>query len=68
MTTDVGGQTVARRQGWALATVCAVVFLTFLDTTIVSVALADIQTKPARRRVAAAMGRQRLRAGVRQPA
>ena len=28
----------------ALATVCAVLFLTFLDMTIVSVALADIQS------------------------
>jgi len=28
----------------ALATLCAVLFLTFLDTTIVSVALADVQT------------------------
>ncbi len=31
------------RQSRALATVCAVLFLTFLDNTIVSVALADIQ-------------------------
>ena len=29
----------------ALATLCTVLFLTFLDTTIVSVALASIQTK-----------------------
>jgi EmrB/QacA subfamily drug resistance transporter len=29
----------------ALATLCAVLFLTFLDTTIVSVALADVQTR-----------------------
>ena len=29
---------------WALAAVCAVLFLTFLDTTIVSVALADVQS------------------------
>ena len=29
----------------ALAAVCAVLFLTFLDTTIVSVALADVQTR-----------------------
>lgn len=29
---------------YALATLCAVLFLTFLDTTIVSVALADIQS------------------------
>ena len=28
----------------ALAAVCAVLFITFLDNTIVSVALADIQT------------------------
>jgi len=28
----------------ALAAVCAVLFLTFLDNTIVSVALADVQT------------------------
>lgn len=31
------------RPRWALATVCAVLFLTFLDTTVVSVALASIQ-------------------------
>ncbi len=37
---------------FALATLCAVLFLTFLDTTIVSVALADVQ--------------QRLHAGVTQ--
>jgi EmrB/QacA subfamily drug resistance transporter len=30
---------------WALAVVCAVLFLTFLDTTIVSVALADVQSR-----------------------
>jgi len=38
----------ARRQvddRFALAAVCAVLFLTFLDTTIVSVALADIQSR-----------------------
>jgi len=38
---------VGRRhvQAWpALATLCAVLFLTFLDNTVVSVALADIQT------------------------
>jgi EmrB/QacA subfamily drug resistance transporter len=29
---------------WPLATLCAVLFLTFLDNTVVSVALADIQT------------------------
>ena len=33
-----------RRPGRALATLCAVLFLTFLDTTIVSVALADVQS------------------------
>jgi hypothetical protein len=34
-----------RLGGWpALATLCAVLFLTFLDNTIVSVSLADIQT------------------------
>ena len=37
-----GGAPGARRL--ALATVCGVLFLTFLDTTIVSVALADIQS------------------------
>ncbi len=35
---------VLRRRPIALATVCAVLFLTFLDTTIVSVALASIQS------------------------
>jgi len=30
---------------WALAAVCAVLFLTFLDTTIVSVALSDVQSR-----------------------
>jgi EmrB/QacA subfamily drug resistance transporter len=33
------------RQRWALVAVCAVLFLTFLDTTIVSVALADVQAR-----------------------
>jgi len=33
----------ARHDLWALAAVCAVLFLTFLDTTIVSVALANVQ-------------------------
>jgi len=33
-----------RHRPLALATLCTVLFLTFLDTTIVSVALADIQT------------------------
>jgi EmrB/QacA subfamily drug resistance transporter len=32
------------RRGVALAVICAVLFLTFLDNTIVSVALADMQT------------------------
>jgi len=35
---------VSRRPSLALAAVCAVLFLTFLDNTIVSVALANIQT------------------------
>src|SRR5438477_262881 len=35
---------LARSRGVALAVVCAVLFLTFLDNTIVSVAIADIQT------------------------
>ncbi|HVC26275.1 MAG TPA: MFS transporter [Acidimicrobiales bacterium] len=45
-----GGRHLPQR--FALAVLCAVLFLTFLDTTIVSVALADIQ--------------QRLHAGVTQ--
>jgi EmrB/QacA subfamily drug resistance transporter len=36
--------TIRRPQEVALAAVCAVLFLTFLDNTIVSVALADLQT------------------------
>ncbi|MGZ4354586.1 MAG: MFS transporter, partial [Gaiellaceae bacterium] len=32
------------RRGAALASICAVLFLTFLDTTVVSVTLADVQT------------------------
>jgi EmrB/QacA subfamily drug resistance transporter len=32
------------REGHALAVLCAVLFLTFLDTTVVSVALGDVQT------------------------
>lgn len=35
----------ARGRRRALATVCGVLFLTFLDTTIMSVALADVQTR-----------------------
>ena len=31
-------------RGAALAALCAILFLTFLDNTIVSIALADIQT------------------------
>lgn len=38
------GPVSGQRQSVALGTVCAVLFLTFLDTTIVSVALADIQS------------------------
>ena len=34
-----------RDDRYALAAVCAVLFLTFLDTTIVSVALADVQSR-----------------------
>ncbi len=37
-------QAARRRRGYALAALCAVLFLTFLDNTIVSVALADMQT------------------------
>ena len=40
-----GGGTVARgSRGVALATLCTLLFLTFLDNTVVSVALGDIQT------------------------
>jgi EmrB/QacA subfamily drug resistance transporter len=39
----MGAATLQRRPA-ALATLCTVLFLTFLDTTIVSVALANIQT------------------------
>jgi EmrB/QacA subfamily drug resistance transporter len=38
------GNTGPSRSRWALGAVCAVLFLTFLDTTIVSVALADVQS------------------------
>ena len=37
-------EVVGHRRSVALATVCAVLFLTFLDNTIVSVALADMQS------------------------
>ena len=40
---DVRAAPAARGRRRALITVCAVLFLTFLDTTIVSVALADVQ-------------------------
>jgi EmrB/QacA subfamily drug resistance transporter len=39
-----GTPALVRRRPVALATLCTVLFLTFLDTTIVSVALASIQT------------------------
>jgi EmrB/QacA subfamily drug resistance transporter len=39
-----GARAEAQRPSIALATLCTVLFLTFLDTTIVSVALASIQT------------------------
>jgi EmrB/QacA subfamily drug resistance transporter len=42
-----GTPAVVRRRPIALATLCTVLFLTFLDTTIVSVALASIQTNLA---------------------
>jgi EmrB/QacA subfamily drug resistance transporter len=37
-------RTGSRHRGFALAALCAVLFLTFLDNTIVSVSLADMQT------------------------
>ena len=37
-------EVASQRRSFALAALCAVLFLTFLDNTIVSVALADIQT------------------------
>ncbi|HEX9031127.1 MAG TPA: MFS transporter [Streptosporangiaceae bacterium] len=40
-----GGEAVARHPSLALATLCIVLFLTFLDITIVSVALAGIQSQ-----------------------
>lgn len=42
--TAAGAPTAVQRRSIALATLCTVLFLTFLDTTIVSVALASIQT------------------------
>jgi EmrB/QacA subfamily drug resistance transporter len=41
-----GGQRIAARggQSLALATLCTLLFLTFLDNTVVSVALGDVQT------------------------
>ena len=50
----------------ALAAVCAILFLTFLDNTIVSVALADIQSGARRQRHRAAVDRRRLHARVRR--
>src|SRR5450759_2499334 len=41
---DVGMAAAERGRRLALATLSAVLFLTFLDTTIVSVALADVQS------------------------
>ncbi|HET9058286.1 MAG TPA: MFS transporter, partial [Acidimicrobiales bacterium] len=41
--TSGGTALTSGRQVFALAAVCAVLFLTFLDTTIVSVALASVQ-------------------------
>jgi hypothetical protein len=35
----------SRHTSAALATVCAVLFVTFLDNTVVSVTLADIQSR-----------------------
>jgi EmrB/QacA subfamily drug resistance transporter len=43
--TEGRSASIEARRNRALGTVCAILFLTFLDTTIVSVALADIQTK-----------------------
>ena len=42
--------------GRALVTINAILFLTFLDTTIMSVALADVQSSAARRRISACSG------------
>jgi EmrB/QacA subfamily drug resistance transporter len=42
--TATGAPEAVQRRSIALATLCTVLFLTFLDTTIVSVALASIQT------------------------
>ncbi len=43
MSTATGTGLSAPRRRAALATLCTVLFLTFLDTTVVSVALADVQ-------------------------
>ncbi len=43
-TATTGTSATLQRRPMALATLCTVLFLTFLDTTIVSVALASIQT------------------------
>ena len=56
-----------RGSGRVLATLTGILFLTFLDTTIMSVALAGHAVDPARRRLLAPVGGQRLRPGVRQP-
>ena len=39
-----GGAVPGRGQALALATLCTLLFLTFLDNTVVSVALGDVQT------------------------
>ena len=50
----------------ALAVLCTVLFLTFLDNTIVSVALGSVQTDLHAGVTAAAVGGQRVRADVRR--
>ena len=42
---DLPAGTVPAHDRWALGAVCAVLFLTFVDTTIVSVALSDVQSR-----------------------
>jgi MFS family permease len=49
----------ARGQGLALATLCTLLFLTFLDNTVVSVALGDLQTEPEGGRHRPAVGGRR---------